>query len=150
MRWPLLVLLVLLSIGLAAPVLAIDAGKIGYVSFGEARIHLHEVNARVEVDYTLDPGMNLIILLFGAGDLQKKVERSLNFPSLKAEEVGLSHAVFTVYGVSENYGDRAYWFLPHSFGVTFPQVKVDAPGYSVSYTGARAIPRGFGYFGNIP
>ena len=150
MRWPLLVLLVLLSIGFAAPVLAIDAGKIGYVSFEQVRIQLHDGNARVEVDYALDPGMNLIILLFGAGDLQKKVERSLNFPSLKAEEVGSSHAVFTVDDVSDNYGDRAYWFRPHSFGVTFPQVKVNAPGYSLSYTRARAIPRGFGYFGDLP
>ena len=150
MRWPLLVLLILLLIGLAAPVLAIDAGKIGYVSFERVRIQLHDADARVEVDYALDPGMNLIILLFGAGDLLKKVERSLNFPSLKTEEVGASHAVFTVDDVSDNYGDRAYWFRPHSFGVTFPQVKVNAPGYSLSYTRVRAIPRGFGYFGDMP
>jgi hypothetical protein len=150
MRWSLLVLLLLLSIGLAAPVLAIDAGKIGYVSFEQVRIQLHDGNARVEVDYALDPGMNLIILLFGAGDLQKKVERSLNFPSLKAEEVGPSHAVFTVDDVSDNYGDRAYWFRPHSFGVTFPQVKVNAPGYSTAFTRTRAIPKGFGYFGDLP
>jgi hypothetical protein len=150
MRWPLLVLLVLLSIGLAAPVLAVDAGKIGYVSFGEVRIQLHDADARVEVDYALDPGMNVIILLFGVGDLQKKVERALNFPSLKAGEVGLSHAVFTANGISENYGDRAYWFPPHSFGVTFPRVRVNASGYSLSFTKAQAIPRGFGYFGDMP
>ncbi|MDD1663970.1 MAG: hypothetical protein LUQ32_01320 [Methanomicrobiales archaeon] len=150
MRWPLRVLLVLLLIGLALPVLAIDGNKIGYISFEQVRIQLHNGNARVEVDYTLDPGMNLIILLFGVGDLEKKVERSLNFPSLKAEEVGPSHAIFTVEGASENYGDRTYWFPAHSFGITFPQVKVKAPGYSVSYTRARAIPKGFGYFGDMP
>ena len=150
MRWPLLVLLVLLSIGPAAPVLAIDAGRIGYVSFEQVRIQLHDADARVEVDYTLDPGMHVIILLFGVGDLQKKVERSLNFPSLKAEEVGLSHAVFSVNGISEDYGDRAYWFPAHSFGVTFPQVKVNAPGYSLSFTRARYLPKGFGYFGDAP
>ncbi|MDD1663803.1 MAG: hypothetical protein LUQ32_00460 [Methanomicrobiales archaeon] len=150
MRWPLRVLLFLLLIGLVLPVLAIDGNRIGYVSFEEARIQLHDGDARVDVDYTLDPGMNLIILLFGVGDLQKKVERSLNFPSLKAEEVGPSHAAFTVYDVSESYGDRAYWFTPHSFGVTFPQVKVNAPGYSLSFIGVRAIPRGFGYFGELP
>jgi hypothetical protein len=150
MRWPLLVFLLLLSIGLTAPVLAIDSGKIGYVSFEQVRIQLHDADARVEVDYTLDPGMNVIVLLFGVGDLQKKVEKALNFPSLKAGEVGLSHAVFTVNGISENYGDRAYWFPPHSFGVTFPLVKVNAPGYSLSNTKARAIPRGFGYFGDMP
>jgi hypothetical protein len=149
MRWPLLVLLVLLIIGLAAPALAVDAGKIGYVSFGEVRIQLHDTDARVEVDYSLDPGMNLIILLFGAGDLQKKIERSLNFPSLKAEEVGPSHAAFIVADVSDNYGDRAYWFRPHTFGVTFPLVKVNAPGYSVSFIRTHAIPRGFGYFGEM-
>jgi hypothetical protein len=150
MRWPLLVLLILLFISLAAPVLAADAGKIGYVSFGEVRIQLHGTDARVEVDYTLDPGMNVIILLFGVGDLQKKVEKALNFPSLKAGEVGLSHAVFTVNGISENYGDRAYWFPPHSFGVTIPLVKVNAAGYSMSYTKTRAIQKGFGYFGDMP
>ena len=143
-------LLVLLLIGLVLPALAIEENRIGYVSFEQARIQLLDGNARVEVDYSLDPGMNLIILFFGVGDLQKKVERSLNFPSLRAEEVGSSHAVFTVYDVSENYGDRAYWFQPHSFGVTFPQVKVNAPGYSLSFIGVRAIPRGFGYFGELP
>ena len=150
MSWPLRVLLVLLLIGLVLPTLAIEENRIGYVSFEQARIQLLDGNARVEVDYALDPGMNLIILFFGVGDLQKKVERSLNFPSLRAEEMGSSHAVFTVYDVSENYGDRAYWFQPHSFGVTFPLVKVNAPGFSMAFARVRAIPRGFGYFGDMP
>jgi hypothetical protein len=150
MSWPLRVLLTLLLIGLVLPALAIEENRIGYVSFEQARIQLLDGNARVEVDYSLDPGMNLIILFFGVGDLQKKVERSLNFPSLRAEEVGSSHAVFTVYDVSENYGDRAYWFQPHSFGVTFPLVKVNAPGFSMAFARVRAIPRGFGYFGDMP
>ena len=152
MRWPLPELLVflLLLIGLAHPVFAGDGSKIGYVSFEEARIQLQDGKARVEVDYTLDPGMPLIVVLFGSGDLQKKVERSLNIPSLKAEEVGLSRSVYTVNDASENYGDRAYWFPPHTFGVTVPQVKVKAPGYSMVYQKARAIPKGFGYFGDAP
>jgi hypothetical protein len=142
--------LVFLSIGLATPALAIDAGKIGYISFERVRIQLNDRNARVEVDYTLDPGMNVIIILFGVGDLQKKVERSLNFPSAKAMEVGLSRAIFTVDNAAENYGNRAYWFPAHCFGVTFPRVKVIAPGYSLSFTRAGAIPKGFGYFGEMP
>lgn len=150
MRWPLLFLLGLLLTGLALPVLAADGSKIGYVTFDQVRIQLNNDKARVEVEYTLDPGMPLIILLFGSGDLQKKVERSLNFPSLKAEEVGLSRAVFTMDDASENYGDRAYWFPPHSFGVTFPQVKVKAPGFTMAYSRARAIAKGFGYFGDTP
>ncbi|MGA2933909.1 MAG: hypothetical protein ABSD81_01985 [Methanomicrobiales archaeon] len=150
MRWPLRVLFILLLVGLVLPALAIDENRIGYVSFEAVRIQLNNGDARVEVDYTLDPGMNLIILLFGVGDLQKKVERSLNFPSLKAGEVGPSHAVFTIEGASEDYGNRAYWFPPHSFGVTFPLVKVNAPGYMVAFTRARAIPKGFGYFGDLP
>jgi hypothetical protein len=150
MRWPLRVLLLLLLIGLVLPVLAIDGNRIGYVSFEEARIQLHDGDARVDVDYTLDPGMNLIILFFGVGDLQKKVERSLNFPSAKAMEVGLSRAIFTVDNAAENYGNRAYWFPAHCFGVTFPRVKVIAPGYSLSFTRAGAIPKGFGYCGEMP
>jgi hypothetical protein len=151
MRWPLPVLVVfLLLIGLVPPVCAGDGSRIGYISFGEARIQLQDGNARVEVDYALDPGMPLLIVLFGSGDLQKKVERSLNFPSMKAEEVGLTRAVFTVNDASENYGDRAYWFPAHTFGVTFPQVTVKAPGYSMFYQKLRAIPKGFGYFGDAP
>ena len=150
MRWPLPVLLVLLLIGLVHPVLAGDGNRIGYVTFDEAKIQLRDTDARVEVDYTLDPGMPLIILLFGSGDLQKKVEKSLNFPSMKADEVGLTRAVFTVDGVSENYGNRAYWFPAHSFGVTFPQVKVVAPGFTMTYPKAGAITKGFGFFGEEP
>jgi hypothetical protein len=150
MRWPLLVLLPLLLAGLILPVLAADGNKIGYVSFEQVTIQLNDGNARVDVDYTLDPGMQVIVLLFGAGDLGKKVERSLNFPSAKAGEIGISHAVFTVENAAEDYGDRAYWFPAHSFGVTFPRVKVKAPGYSMSFARARAIPKGFGYFGAVP
>jgi hypothetical protein len=151
MRWPLPVLLGLLLFCLVQPAAAAaEANKIGYVSFQAARIELRDGTARVEVDYTLDPGMPLIILLFGSGDLQKKVERALNFPSAKADEVGLSRAVFTLTGASESYGDRAYWFAPHTFGVTFPDVEVKAPGFTMEYPKARAIPKGFGYFGGSP
>jgi len=150
MRWPLLVLLALLLLALVVPVLGADENKIGYVSFEQVSLQLQNGNARVEVDYTLDPGMNLIILLFGAGDLQKKIERSLNFPSVKAEEVGLTQAIFTVDNAAENDGKGAYWFPAHSFGVTFPQVKVQTPRYSFSFTMAGAIPKGFGYFGDMP
>jgi hypothetical protein len=147
MRPPLPVLLVLVLSALALPALAAEGNRIGYVSFEEASIRLIDGKARVEVDYSLDPGMRLIIVLFGSGDLQKKIERSLNFPSAKPEEVGLSHAVYTVEGASEDYGDRAYWFPAHSFGVTFPRVQVEAPGYSLSFSETRVLPKGFGYFG---
>ena len=146
MRWHLPVLLGLLLSALALPVLAAEGNRIGYVTFGEARIQLVDGDARVEVDYSLDPGMNLIILFFGSGDLQKKIERSLNFPLARPEEVGLTRAVFTVDQASEDYGDHAYWFPAHSFGVTFPEVEVKAPGITHSYTDTRDIPRGFGYF----
>ncbi len=150
MGWPLRVLFLLLLIGLVLPVLAIEGNKIGYVTFEQVRIQLQNGNARVDVDYTVDPGMNLIIALFGVGDLQKKVEKALNFPALKADEVGLTHAVFTVEGASENYGDRAYWFPAHSFGVTFPQVKVNAPGYTMSFLRHMPYRKGSGTSGIWP
>jgi hypothetical protein len=150
MRWSLLVLLALLFAGLALPAPASEENRIGYVSFEEVRIGLQEERARIEVDYTLDPGMGLIVLLFGAADLERKVERSLNFPSARVAEVGLSHAVFTVDHAAENYGGRAYWFPAHTFGVTFPRVRVEAPGFSLDFARARAIPRDFGYFGDMP
>jgi hypothetical protein len=149
MRWPLPVLLVLLLAGLVLPVPAAEGNRIGYLSVEKVRIELHDERARVEVDYTLDPGMNLVVLLFGTGDLQRKLERSLNFRSMNAREVGLSRAVFTVDGAAEDYGDRAYWFPAHEFGVTFPRVTIQAPGYSMTFEGARSIPRGFGYFGDM-
>lgn len=150
MRWPFPILLVLLLTGLALPVCAAGPGRIGYVSFDEVSIELTNEKARVEVDYTLDPGMSLVILLFGGGDLQRKLEKALNFPSTRAGEVGLTRAVFFVDDAAENYGDGAYWFPPHPFGVTFPEVRVEAPGYTLEFAMASAIPAGFGYFGDLP
>ena len=147
--YPVLGLLLLLTC-LALPVSAADTNRMGYLSLEGVRIQLHGADARIEVDYALDPGTSLVILLFGPGDLQRKLEKSLNFPSLKAEEVGLTRAVFTAEDAAENYGDRAYWFPAHRFGITFPRVKVEAPGYSLSYSEALSIPKGFGYFGTIP
>ena len=140
----------LLLAGLAIPASAAEANRIGYVSFDQVSIQLRDEMAVVEVDYSTDPGMSMFLLFFGKGDLQKKIERSMNFPSAKALEVGLSHAVFTVEDASENYGDRAYWFPGHSFGVTFPRVEVKAPGHTMTYTKANSIPRGFGFFDTMP
>ena len=148
MRWPLPLLLALLLAGLVLPVLAAEGNRIGYVSFQEVSIRLTNGTARAEVDYNLDPGMDLIILLFGVGDLQKKLESSLNYPSPKAEEIGLSHAVFIVPGAAEDDGNGAYWFPAHSFGVTFPLVEVDAPGYSQTFTETRTITKECGFFGD--
>ena len=144
------VLLALILAGLVLPVLAAEENRIGYVSFEEMSLQLENGKARVEVNYTLDPGMGLIILLFGAGDLEKKIEQSLNFPSGKAEEVGLSSAVFTVDDAAQDDGGGAYWFPAHGFGVTFPVVRVEAPGLTRSFTDVSAIPKGFGYFGSRP
>jgi len=149
MRWPLpvlLALLVLLPAVLVCPALAADGNKVGYVSFNRVQIELAGGDARIEVDYALDPGMPLIIMLFGGGDLQKKVERSLNFPSLRPEEVGLTHAVFSADGAAQDYGNGAFWFPVHDFGATFPLVQVKAPGYSMTYRNADSVPDGFGYF----
>ncbi|HVN66216.1 MAG TPA: hypothetical protein VMT31_06360 [Methanomicrobiales archaeon] len=143
---PVLVLLLLLA-ALVLPVSAADTNRIGYLSLDGVSIELQGPDARIEVDYALDPGMDMIILLFGKSDLQRKLEKALNFPSLRAGEVGLTHAVFTEIHAAENYGERAFWFPPHRFGITFPRVRVEAPGYSLSFTDARSIPRGFGYFG---
>jgi hypothetical protein len=150
MRSLFLVLVLLLLAGLAIPVSAADTNRMGYLTIEGVTIGLHDTGARIEVTYTTDPGMHLIFLLFGTGDLQRKLEKALSFPSLKAEEVGLDHAVFTAEDAAEYYGDRAYWFPAHSFGITFPLVKVEAPGYSLSYTRASSIPKGFGYFGDNP
>jgi hypothetical protein len=145
---PLLVLLLFAS--LVLPVSAADPNRIGYVAFNQVTIALHDGNARVEVDYTLDAGMPLVVLIFGRADLENKIEKALNFPSAKAEEVGLTHAVFTVAGAAEDYGNRAYWFGSHKFGVTFPIVRIEAPGSSITYSWAKGIPKGFGYFGDRP
>jgi len=152
MRWLLPVLLSLLFLlpALAVPVFAADGSRIGYVSFDRVQIQLADGNARIDVDYSLDPGMPLIVMLFGGGDLQKKIERALNFPSLRPDEVGLTHAVFTAEGASQDYGNGAFWFPAHGFDATFPLVQVNAPGYSMTYRDADSVPEGFGYFAKAP
>jgi hypothetical protein len=150
MRSLLPVLVLLLVAALAVPAAAAEPNRMGYLTIGEVTISLEGTDARIEVNYTVDPRMNLMILLFGTGDLQRKLEKALNFPSLKAGEVGLDHAVFTAEGAAEYYGEHAYWFPAHSFGATLPRVKVEAPGYSLTYTRAGSIPKGFGYFVDTP
>jgi len=150
MRYLPLVLLLLILAGFAIPVTAADPNRMGYLSLDGVSIELHDADARIVVEYTVDPGMHLIILLLGTGDLQRKLEKALNYPGLKAGEVGLNRSVFTVEDMAESYGDRAYWFPAHDFGATFPRLTVEAPGYSLSYTNASSIPRGFGYFGGSP
>ncbi|HMK15497.1 MAG TPA: hypothetical protein VK450_01115 [Methanomicrobiales archaeon] len=149
--FPVVLALLLLAAGLALPVSAAEANRadtnrVGYVSIEGVSISLHGSEARIGVDYTIDPGMHLIFLLFGTGDLQRKIEKALNYPSLKAGELGSGHAVFTLEGAADCSPDGACWFTAHRFGATIPRVEITAPGYSLSYTRAGSIPKGFGYF----
>jgi len=150
MRRPPLVFLALLVAVLALPAFAAEYNRMGYLSLEGVSIELHGADARIVVDYTLDPGLPLVIFLFGSGDLQRKLEKALNFSSLKPEEVGLTRAVFTAEYAAESYGNQAYWFPAHHFGATFPLVRVKAPGYSLTYTGVQSTPNGFGFFGDLP
>lgn len=138
-------LLVLVLMALVLPAAAAGSNE-GYLGVDQVAITLDGADARIRMDYHLDGGMRFVIFFMGTGDLEKKVERVLNFPGARIEEIDTSHAVLRVEDVAVDYGDGTYWFPEHRFGLTVPLVTVKIPGYTHSFRNILLTPRGIGYY----
>jgi hypothetical protein len=139
-------LLALILTALVLPVAAAAASSEGYLNVEKVAITLDGDDARVRMDYHLAGGMQILVYLLGAGDLEQKVKRVLNFEGARVEEIDSSHAILRVDHAAVDYGDGTYWFPEHQFRVTVPLVTVKTPQYTQAYRNALLTPRGIGYY----
>jgi hypothetical protein len=131
---------------LAAPALAENTDKYGYITIQAVDITLDEGKANINVRYTLDEPTRVIVLLLGKQDLKNRLLTVLNYEDAEVKNLDLNSAELVVDDVSYSYGRGVYWFPSHTFNVLIPTLRITTPQVSREYAGVNEIPNGIGYF----
>jgi len=146
MRYGPLVVLACLMMALIVPAAAADEERYSYIRVKEVSINVVNDKAVVEVGYSLDEGIRLLILLLGKGDLKNKLLKIVNYEEATIQDVNLERAVIVVDNASTDYGDGCYWFPEHTFSVTVPSLEVRTPQTVRRFNMTKSIPVGIGHF----
>ncbi|NYT06033.1 MAG: hypothetical protein GKC04_06655 [Methanomicrobiales archaeon] len=143
--WSLAVLLLIVG-GLMVPVSGAEPGRYSYITVESVQINLVNDRATIEVWYSIDEGVQFLVVLLGKSDLKDKLTSILLVEDARYRVIELDHAVLVVEGVSYNYGDGSYWFPEHAFGTTIPDLIVRTPQSVRHLTDTGVFPNGIGYF----
>ncbi|WP_342770395.1 MULTISPECIES: hypothetical protein [unclassified Methanoculleus] len=146
MKWVTIGLVLTLMSALVAPAVAGDDERYSYITVQNITVQLEKEDAVVTMNYTIDDGVGILVLLLGKDDLKQKALDVLNFNDTEVQQLDLDHAVVRVANVSEDYGDGSYWFPGHRFGVVVPSLTIKAPQDVRHYEQVSEISDGFGYF----
>ncbi|MDT8358386.1 MAG: hypothetical protein RQ758_07790 [Methanomicrobiaceae archaeon] len=137
------VLLCTLSVG---PVTAAEIGRLSYITVQQVKIELRNEQATIDVQYKIDEGIDLLVLLIGKADLKKKLQKILLYEGAEFQAVDLDHAILVIDDASFDYGDGSYWFPEHTFGMILPEIVIRTPQTTRSFTITSQFPNGIGYF----
>jgi len=147
MRARAVALLLLFLLCLAAPVLAADEQRYGYLKVSDIAVRLDNGTADISVNYTVDEGTRFIFFLFGKQDLVNKLMTILNYNDARIRHINLTNADFSVDDASISYGNGVYWYPAHSFNVVIPNLTISSPQVTRNFTMVKEFPSGIGYFG---
>ncbi len=140
-------MLLVLCLSLIAPASALYENRYSYLSVEKVTVHLEEKSATIDIDYTIDDGILLLVSILGRTDLNRKVIRVINYDNARIQQVDLTHARLVVDNASYDYGEGSFWYPSHQFKVTIPELEVISPQMSRNFTSTATFPRGMGYFG---
>ncbi len=146
MRAYALAVLILILLGLTAPVLAAGDDRYSYITVENIRIRLDNGTAVIHVNYSVDDGTRFIFFLLGKQDLKNKLLKILNYEDAKIQRIDLSSADFTVDNASHSYGNGIYWYPSHDFNVVIPSLTVQSPQATRDFTDTKQFPGGMGFF----
>ena len=146
MRAPAVALLIILSMCIAAPALAANEDRYGYLKVEDVAVRLDNGTAAIHVNYTVDEGTRFIFFLLGKQDLKNKLLKILNYDGARVKRIDLSSADFTVEDATFSYGNGIYWYPSHEFNVVIPTLTVQTPQVTRTFTMVKAFPAGMGYF----
>lgn len=146
MRVCAVVLILVLSAGLAVPALAASEDRYGYITVEEVQIQLDNGTATIHVDYTVDEGTRFIFFLFGKQDLKNKLMKILDYNDAQMKRIDLSSADFVVQEAAYSYGNGVFWYPAHEFNIVIPSLKVRSPQAMRNFTQTNKFPGGMGYF----
>ncbi|MDD1718671.1 MAG: hypothetical protein LUQ25_01300 [Methanoregulaceae archaeon] len=144
------VIFAILVAGFAATVTAANDGgsdeRFGYITVRDMTITLEKDDAWIDMNYTIDDGTHLIVLLLGKNDLKNKISKMLNLPDAQFRSIETDSAEIFVPGFAYDYGRGIHWFPEHRFNVMIPVLRVISPQVSRDYTMTNRFPNGIGYF----
>ncbi|MDD5418448.1 MAG: hypothetical protein PHV57_01205 [Methanomicrobiaceae archaeon] len=146
MKWAAAGVLLMLLGMLVSPAMADSGDRYSYVTVESITVELEGPDAVVTVNYSIDSSVQLLVLLVGKSDLQKKVLQIANFEDATVEEISTEQAVIKVKDAAYDYGDGIYWFPGHDFNVVVPSLTVKAGQSNQSLSKTRTFPNGIGYF----
>lgn len=149
MRTGIIFAILLLLCCCCMPVAAQTDSRYSYITFNEVLITLEETKATVTVDYSVDSGVQILVMLLGNQDLKNKIEKAMNFKGATVKTADLNRAVLEVESASYNYGDKSYWFPLHTFLVTIPKVTIQTPQTTREMFMVLEMNEGIGYFARI-
>ncbi|MDD4255417.1 MAG: hypothetical protein PHP59_08590 [Methanofollis sp.] len=138
--------MLLLLLLIVVPVAAADDSRYSYLTVQSVEIHLDNHDAKVNVTYTIDDGVQILVHLLGMSDLREKVLEVVNFKGATIEEITMDHAVLTIPGVGLDYGRGTFWFPEHEFPVKIPSLVVASPQDRRAFQNTAVFPEGMGYF----
>ena len=149
MRWASAAIAIMLMAALTVPAAALDGNRYAYIVVHDVTIDLVDTTATVTINYTIDPGIWLLVFLLGKKDLQDKVQYITNFDNAVITENDLEHTVMVVENAAFDYKDGAYWFPVHDFNVVIPSLTVRSPQITRTFQMTPRFPSGVGYFSHM-
>lgn len=146
MRFVAVAVVLMLITVLAAPALAVSDERYSYITVEDVTIQLEKEDAVVTMNYRIDDGIGLLVLLLGKSDLNRKLLDILNFDDASIQSADLRRAVVLVENASNDYGRGSYWFPEHRFAVVVPSLTIIAPHDVRHYENIGEFTGGLGYF----
>ena len=146
MRASAIAILCVLILGMAMPVLAENDERYSYITINDMTINLEKDQANIKVNYTIDPGTQLIVYLLGKQDLKNKLLKVLNYEDVTVKSVEMNSAEIQINDISYDYGKGIYWFPEHEFNVVIPNLRVVSPQVSREYRNTKKFSDGMGFF----
>jgi len=120
--------------------------KYGYITVTGLNVTLDEGIAEVHVDYIIDDSMKLLAFIFGQADLKEKVIEMLGYSDAEIKFMDAESADLIINDTEVIYGEGIYWFPPHQFQVSIPELIITTPQNSVTYSNVTGIPQGICYY----
>lgn len=149
MRAYAVVLLILLTLSMAVPVMAVNEDRYSYITVQDVQINLNNGSADIHVSYKVDEGTRFIFFILGKQDLKNKLMKILNYEDARMNRIDLSSADFTVEDAALSYGKGIYWYPSHEFNIVIPTLSVKTPQVTRNFTMTKEFPSGVGYFTTV-
>ncbi|MDD3406887.1 MAG: hypothetical protein PHP13_02255 [Methanomicrobium sp.] len=141
-----IVIALLLLISCIIPAVSADKdGQYSYIEVQNISLELTKDKAVYDINYSIDDGIQFLVVLLGKSDLKSKIISLMNFESCRFDVLDMDHARIVVDKPSIDNGDGSLWYPRKEIRAVVPEIVVKTPRATRSLSNTREIP-GMGYF----